>query len=78
MRIDDLLESISGRLPDGWSVRCEVENGAAWVCAVAPDGELHHIHSNETDIEIEMEEATVMAQQLSSNSAISATGKPTQ
>lgn len=69
MRIDDLLESISGRLPAGWSVRCEVENGAAWVEARGPDGIRHTIDSDEADIERQMEEATVMAQRLSANGA---------
>jgi hypothetical protein len=66
MRIDDLLEAVSGKLPEGWSVRCEVENGAAWVEAVGPDGRRYSIDSDETDIERQMNEATEMAQRLDS------------
>ena len=76
MRIDDLLESISGRLPTGWSVRCEVENGAAWVVAVGPDGKLYGLDSGEDDVERQMEEALVMAQFLSANARKQSVGLP--
>lgn len=50
MRIDDLLEMAARDLPEGWSVRIEVERGAAWVKIVAPDGVEYDIDSDETCI----------------------------
>ena len=50
MRIDDLLEMAARDLPEGWSVRIEVERGAAWVKAIAPDGVKHDIDSDEAEI----------------------------
>jgi len=50
MRIDDLLEMAARDLPQGWSVRIEVQRGAAWVKAVAPDGVEYEIDSDEADI----------------------------
>jgi hypothetical protein len=50
MRIDDLLEMAARDLPKGWSVRIEVENGAAWVKTIAPDGIEYDIDSDEAEI----------------------------
>jgi hypothetical protein len=50
MRIDDLLEMAARDLPEGWSVRIEVERGAAWVKAIAPDGVEYDIDSDEAEI----------------------------
>ena len=50
MRIDDLLEMAARVLPEGWSVRIEVERGAAWVKTVAPDGVEYDIDSDEAEI----------------------------
>jgi len=50
MRIDDLLEMAAGNLPKGWSVRIEVECGAAWVKAIAPNGVGYDIDSDEEEI----------------------------
>jgi hypothetical protein len=50
MRIDDLLEMAARDLPEGWSVRIEVERGAAWVKTVAPDGVEYDIDSDEAEI----------------------------
>ena len=50
MRIEDLLEMAARDLPEGWSVRLEVERGAAWVKAVAPDGVEFEIDSDEAEI----------------------------
>ena len=50
MRIDDLLEMAARDLPEGWSVRIEVEHGAAWVKAIAPNGVEYDIDSDEPEI----------------------------
>lgn len=61
MRIDDLLEAVSGMLPDGWSVRIEVENGASWVAAVSPIGNVHNVDSDVAEIENLIYEAIAIA-----------------
>lgn len=50
MRINDLLEMAARDLPEGWSVRIEVERGSAWVNTIAPDGVEYEIDSDEAEI----------------------------
>jgi NADH:ubiquinone oxidoreductase subunit F (NADH-binding) len=61
MKIDDLIESISGGLPEGWRVRLEIENGAATVTAIRPDGSEVPIDDDEQEVEGLLREALHLA-----------------
>ena len=57
MRVDDLLESVSRDMPEGWQIRIWVENGAAGVLVERPDGSIAAIDSDEAEIEQLIKEA---------------------
>ena len=61
MRIDDLLEMAARDLPEGWSVRIDVECDGAWVKAVAPDGVEYEVDSDEMEISDLVRDAIVVA-----------------
>jgi hypothetical protein len=67
MRIDELVEMAARDLPDGWSVRIEVENGAAWVKTIAPDGIEYEIDSDAAEIADVVRDAIEVATVNASN-----------
>jgi hypothetical protein len=62
MRIDDLLESVYGRLPEKWGVRIEIENDSIWIAAISPAGEICHVDSDEASVVDAVNDALSIAQ----------------
>lgn len=58
MNLEQLIERAAELLPAGWSIRIEVENGAAWVEAIRPDESTVHMDDGETDL-VEMVNAAI-------------------
>lgn len=50
MNLEQAVEYAAEKLPDGWSIRIEVENGASWVEANRPDGRTIQIDVGDSDL----------------------------
>ena len=50
MTLEQVIECAAMTLPEGWRVRLEVEEGAAWVKAIRPDDTEVDINSDEADL----------------------------
>ncbi len=50
MTLEQRIEDAAERLPEGWSITIEVENGAASITVNRPDGTAAHIDDDERDI----------------------------
>ncbi len=51
MEVQDLLNSASRDLPQGWLIQISIEKGAAWVELQDPEGEIIPIYEDDTPIE---------------------------
>ena len=50
MTLEQALEHAAARLPDGWQIRIEIENGAGWVEAIRPDQSTVMMDDTESDL----------------------------
>jgi len=55
MKIDELLNKCAKELPEGYSIKIGVENGAAWVYLITDQNERQDVNGEHWDYRIEHE-----------------------
>jgi hypothetical protein len=61
MTLEQRIESACGNLPDGWSIRIDIERDAADVTAIRPDATEVQMSDGELDLEEQVGAAICLA-----------------